>query len=342
VHVLLLGGTRFMGYGLAWRLLAGGHRVTVLNRGRTADPFGDRVERLHGDRTQGEVERLLRGRRFDAAVDFSAYHGRDVAEAVEALALGGTRHYVLISTGQVYLVREGAPRPSRESDYAGKVMAEPESEPDRGEWAYGMGKRAAEDVLQEAWRVSRFPGTVLRLPVVNGERDPTRRLESYLWRLLDGGPVLVPDGGAARLRHVYCNDVVRTLDAMLGREDTFGRAYNVCQEEAPTLRELLDELARLLGARPHLVDVDLPRLAGEGLAPRAVSPFSSRWISHLDPGVARAELGFRPTPLAQALESIVTSFLAHLPAEPPENYQGRAREVALASAILQDGQGGRR
>lgn len=332
VHVLIVGGTRFMGYGLAWRLLAAGRRVTLLNRGRTADPFGTRVERLHGDRTTDDVARLLHGRRFDAAVDFAAYQGRDVAQMVEVLGGGGVGHYVLISTGQVYLVREGAPRPSRESDYAGEVMAAPTDEADRGEWDYGMGKRAAEDVLQEAWRASRFPGTALRLPVVNGERDPTRRLESYLWRLLDGGAVLLPEGGASKLRHVYCNDVVRTLDAILGRDDTFGRAFNVCQDEAPTLRELIEQLAALLGARPRLVEVGAEALAAAGLSPRAVSPFSSRWISHLDPSLARAELGFRATPLAQALESIVTSFLAHLPESPPDNYAGRAREIALADA----------
>src|SRR5262245_34369656 len=198
-----------MGYGLTWRLLAGGHQVSLLNRGRTADPFGARVERLHGDRTSDDdVARLLKGRGFDAVVDFAAYHGRDVAGMVDALA-GRIGHYVLISTGQVYLVRQGAPRPSREQDYAGDVLPAPDGEADRGEWEYGMGKRAAEDELREAWSGSRFPGTALRLPVVNGERDPTRRLESYLWRLLDGGPVLLPDGGASRLRHVYCNDVVQ-------------------------------------------------------------------------------------------------------------------------------------
>jgi nucleoside-diphosphate-sugar epimerase len=332
VHVLVVGGTRFMGYGLTWRLLAGGHRVTLLNRGRTADPFGTRVERLHGDRTTDDVARLLQGRRFDAAVDFAAYHGRDVAGIVDALGAGGVGHYVLISTGQVYLVRTDAPRPSREADYVGPLMAAPEAEADRGEWDYGMGKRTAEDVLQEAWRESRFPGTTLRLPVVNGERDPTRRLESYFWRLLDGGPLLLPEGGASTLRHVYCNDVVHVIDALLGRADTFGRAFNVCQEEAPTLRELIEQLAGLLGARARLVEVSAAQLAAAGLAPRAVSPFSSRWISHLDPSLARAELGFRATPLAQALSSIVASFLAHLPDHPPDNYSGRPREIALAEA----------
>ena len=41
MHVLIIGGTRFVGYGLVWRLLARGDRVTVLNRGTMPDPFGD-------------------------------------------------------------------------------------------------------------------------------------------------------------------------------------------------------------------------------------------------------------------------------------------------------------
>lgn len=321
-----------MGYHLVWRLLAAGERVTLFNRGRTPDPFGSRVERLHGDRTGPDFARLLDGRRFDAAVDFAAYHGRDAATAAETLGLAGVGHYVLISTGQVYLVREGCPRPAREQDYAGPVMAAPADPSDRAEWEYGMGKRAAEDVLHEAGREGRFPATILRLPIVNGERDPTRRLEAYLWRLLDGGPVLLPDGGSSPLRHVYCNDVVRLLASILGRSDTFGRAYNLCQEEAPTLRDLLAQLAGLMGSSPRLVDVLAAQLDAAGLQPRAVSPFSSRWVSHLDPSLARAELGFRATPLRQALESIVTSFLAHLPERPPEGYVSRAREIELGRA----------
>ncbi len=331
MDVLVIGGTRFMGYGLVWRLLAGGHQVTVLNRGLTPDPFGERVQRLHGDRTTSGVARLLEGRRFDAAVDMTAYQGRDVADVVAALGEGGVGHYVLISTGQVYLVRADCPRPAREDDYAGPVIAAPEAAADRSEWDYGMGKRAAEDVLHEAWSARRFPGTVLRLPVVNGERDPTRRLESYLWRLLDGGPLLVPAGTvAAPLRHVYARDVVRTIDGLLGRADTFGRAYNLCQEEAPALPELLRLLAGVMGAPARVVEVPAPEIEAAGLTPRGVSPFSSRWISYIDPARAKVELGFRATPLPQAMESIVASFLAHLPEAAPESYAHRARERALA------------
>jgi hypothetical protein len=44
--------------------------------------------------------------------------------------------------------------------------------------------------------------------MVNGERDHFRRLERYLFRMLDGGPVLLPDGGERPTRHVYSGSVV--------------------------------------------------------------------------------------------------------------------------------------
>jgi nucleoside-diphosphate-sugar epimerase len=139
----------------------------------------------------------------------------------------------------------------------------------------------------------------------------------------------------AVLRHVYCHDVVRVVESVLTGDDVMGQAYNICQQEAPTLLELVTLLAELMGARPCLVEVSAEQLAGASLAPRAVSPFSSRWISHIDPTRAMAELDFRPTPLRQAMASIVASFLAHLPASPPETYATRPRETALARAVLE-------
>jgi nucleoside-diphosphate-sugar epimerase len=124
---------------------------------------------------------------------------------------------------------------------------------------------------------------------------------------------------------------VRAIASLLGRPETFGRAYNLCQDEAPTLPELLGMLAGILGARLSLVEVPPREMEEAGLSVRGVSPFSSRWISYIDPGRARDELGFRATPLREALSSIAASFLAHLPERPPESYDARPRERALAA-----------
>jgi nucleoside-diphosphate-sugar epimerase len=303
--------------------------VTLFNRGTLPDAFGDRVERLRGDRTTADFDRLLAGRSFDAAVDFAAFDGADGRRAAEVLS-GRVGHYVVISTGQVYLVREGCPRPARESDYDGPVMPEPADAYERGQWDYGVKKRALEDALAGAWEKDAFPATRLRIPMVNGERDHFRRLERYLWRMLDGGPVLLPGGGDLATRHVYSASVVRAILAMLGRPETFGQAYNLAQDETPTLRELLTLVAGRLGAPARLVDVLAERVRSVGLDPLLLSPFSGSWMSFLEPGRAKAELGFRHEPLGSYLDKIVTSFLAHPPAEAPPGYDGRRRELELA------------
>ncbi|HEX9187070.1 MAG TPA: NAD-dependent epimerase/dehydratase family protein, partial [Vicinamibacteria bacterium] len=309
MKVLVVGGTRFLGHELAWRLLAAGHDVTLFNRGTLVDAFGDRVERLRGDRTTADFERLLAARSFDAAVDFAAYDGEDGRRAAEVLS-GRVGHWVVISTGQVYLVREGCPRPAREADYDGPLMPEPALPDDKGQWDYGVKKRALEDALAAAWAKDRFPSTRLRIPMVNGERDHFRRLDRYLWRMLDGGPILLPGGGAGTTRHVYSGSVVKAILALLGRAETFGEAYNLAQDETPTLRELLALVAERLGSSPPFVDVPGETIRAAGLDPLLLSPFSGTWMSFLDPARARAELGFRHEPLGSYLDKIVTTFLA--------------------------------
>jgi nucleoside-diphosphate-sugar epimerase len=332
MHVLIVGGNRFMGHGLTWRLLAGSHQVTHFNRGTLQDPFGARIERLHGDRTTRDFRDRLAGRRFDAVVDFAAFKGSDARDSVEVLQ-GNVAHYILISTGQVYLVRRDCPWPAAERDYDGPLLPRPKESADVTEWEYGVGKRDCEDVLLEAWEKQRFPATRLRIPMVDGERDHQRRLEAYLWRLLDGGPLLVPAGDNRPVRHVYSGAVVSAIVALLGRESSFGRAYNLSQDETPTLPELIGLLAGLLGAPARVRPVPLEALAAAGLELRAVSPFSSRWMSCLDPSLAKAELGFRHEPLAEYLGRIVASFLAHPPAAPPQSYARRHEELALLEKL---------
>jgi nucleoside-diphosphate-sugar epimerase len=332
--VLVIGGTRFMGYRLVWQLLLAGHRVTILNRGRTPDPFGERVERIHVDRTTPAFGQALAGRRFDAAVDFAAFTGDDAHGVLAALGDGRVGQYIVISTGQVYLVREGCPIPSRESDYPGAVMAGPPTPADEGDWRYGVGKREVEDVLAEAWARDGFPSTRLRIPVVNGERDRSGRLESYLWRLLDGGPILLPDGGMQHVRQIYSGAVARTIVAdVLGNEVALGKAYNLCQDEIPSVAELVLLLAEILGADLEIVPIGEDELAAAGLTMTEIFPFTGRWNSILDPSLAKLELGFWHEPLETYLERIAASFLAHLPPEMPRFNAHRAEELALAGRV---------
>jgi nucleoside-diphosphate-sugar epimerase len=327
MHVLLIGGTRFVGHYLALRLVAQGRRVTVLNRGVTPDALGPRVERLRADRGNDTFDSALAGRRFDAVVDFAAYRPEEVERAVRVLR-GKTKHYVFISTGQVYLVKEACPRPARESDFDGPLAKRPEEPEVLEEWTYGVFKRGCEEVLA---RETDFPSTRVRIPMVNGERDYYRRLESYLWRLLDGGPLLVPDGGPEVCRHVYGLDVADFLASVLGDGRVLGRAFNLAQWEAPHLADLLGLLSEALGAPDRRVPLPAEALAKAGLRIREVSPYSTSWMSYLDPSLARNVLGFRSTSLTEMLDRVVGAFLTSPRPDPPPGYEHRAAERTLGS-----------
>lgn len=334
MKVLVIGGNRFMGYLLVWRLVAGGHSVTVMNRGSRGDVFagaeavGKAVEVVVGDR-KTELGKV-RGE-WDAVVDFVCFDGGDARGAVEVLG-GKCGHYLMVSTGQVYLVREGGiVAPYRESDYEGAVMAGPPTEGDRDSWVYGTGKREAEDVLAAAG--DKLASTRIRVPMVNGPLDNLRRIEGYLWRILDGGPVLLPLAGRV-CRHVYAWDVARFISEHVGDARLFGRGINLSQVEEPTLWDLVGMMGDRLGRREvWRVRAEAEELGGAGLVLRDVSPFSGRWMSRLDDSVAVGEFGYRATGLGTQLDVIVESFLSHMPKDRPGGYGGRAREVELGRRL---------
>lgn len=336
-RTLVIGGTRNIGPALVDALLAAGDTVTVLNRGVTPDDLPAAVERLRADRSDAEalgraLGRAPGGRDFDLVVDTTLYTGPD-ARLVAELLDGRAGHYVWLSTGQVYLVREGIARPFREADYAGPVMPEPPRDgPDHADWTYGVEKRAAEDALAEAWAARRFPATSLRLPMINSERDHYQRLFNYLARLDDGGPILVPDRPAYALRHVYGGDVVRAVLRVAATGWGRGDAVNVSQDETLSLDDFLALLGRIAGREVRTVRVPREALEARGLLP-ACSPFSGRWMSELDNRRSREELGLAYTPLAVYLERLVAHHRARDPRERPAGYARRAEELALAKEL---------
>ncbi len=333
MNTLVIGGTRNLGPLLVDALLARNDQVTILHRGQTPAPFGGDVERLHADRGNSEqLAAVLEGRSFDLVVDMTLYTGAD-AEVIARLLAGRARRYIMISTGQVYLVRTGVQRPFREEHYDGPTMSEPAPERsyDHENWLYGVDKRKAEDVLFAAHRTAGFPASVLRLPMVNSERDHYDRLLGYLTRLWDGGPIVVPERQQSGLRHVYGRDAIRAILRVADCPASVGRAYNISQDETVALGVFLALLAELVGARLQIVRVPRATLEAQGLLP-GCSPFSGLWMSELDNERSKSELGFVYTPLRTYLERLVAHFSA-VPRRIPLGYEKRRTEIQLASSV---------
>ncbi len=300
----------------------------MLNRGVTPDSLPQDVERLRADRTDPRALAVaLKQHDWEAVVDLACYSGAEAAAAVDLLR-GRTGRYVFIGTGQVYLVRTEVRRPSREGDYAGPLLPEPPAGTrDHDNWRYGIGKREAEDVLAEAWSRSRFPYTSLRLPMVHSPRDHYGRIHNYLLRLLDGGPILLPQGGDLSVQHVLGDDVVRLICCLLGTEAGVGEAFNLAQPDILTVEGALGVMAEAAGVPLRVHRVSRSTLDAEGLLP-ACSPFSDPWMSALDPSRAAAVLGFQGTPMREYLPRLVEHY-ARSALPPPAGYSQRDRELAL-------------
>ncbi len=328
-RVLIIGGTRNMGFYLSQRLAQAGSDLTLLNRGITKDELPLSIHRLHADRSDHkQMRRALLAKSFDVVIDFVMYRG-DEARTVLELFRDNVEHYIFLSTGQVYLVREGLQRPFREEDYNGRTMPAPKKNSYAyEEWRYGIDKRDVEDQLIAAWEQHRFPATILRLPMVNSARDPYNRLFNYYLRLRDGGVILVPETPNYALNHVYALDVVDIIEQLIETGQGRGRAYNIAQDERVSHAEFLAILAEIMGTKAHSHLAKRSELVAGGFMPDC-SPFSERWMSDLDNSRSKAELGVRYTPLRDYLREIVAYFDTHAIA-PPLTYRRRQAELNFA------------
>ncbi len=332
MRVLILGGSGLLGAPAARAFAARGHDVDVLTRGTRPLPAG--VHALVAERADaGALNAALGGRHYDVALDLLAYDDADVERlfAVPGLRLG---RYLVISSGQVYLVARERRPPFREPDAELPPMPEPPAGTrDHRNWVYGVGKRAVERSTRACSARHGVEATVLRLPVVQGAHDGSRRLWAYLQRLLDGGPLLLPAGGEHPVRFVWAEDVARAAVALAEGAPARADAYNLAMHDEPTLRALLERAAAELGVMPRFVPCTWADLDAAALA-HTLSPYSGPWCSRPDPALAAAEWGFEGTPSAGWLPPVVRAHLAE--AEPRvahADYDRRPAELELAARL---------
>lgn len=174
-NILVLGGTRFFGQKLVELLLEEGHHVTIVTRGKSGNPFGNRVEHITVDRrNRKEFAEKIDGRTFDIVYDNICYSPNE-AHAFCDVFNGKIGKLIFTSTLSVY-------------DVDGNVKREEDFDPyhyelqmgDRSDFSYGEGKRQAEAVF---YKYADFPVVSVRIPIVMGEDDYTRRLHFHVERI---------------------------------------------------------------------------------------------------------------------------------------------------------------
>lgn len=242
MNALVLGGTQFVGRALARELVARGHEVTLLTRGRLPVDYAGVRRHVRADRRDATGLAPLSSERFDAVFDVSAYTADDVRPVLDALRLDEGSSYVLVSSGAVYA-------PSDEP------LAEDAPRGESAVWgSYGAGKLEAENLLIGEQRRCGFSLSIVRPAYIYGPGNNLYR-EAYLFdRLVQGGVVPMPEGGACT-QFAFIEDVVDQLIAMAQRAGGGAEAFNCAHPDLVDWRTLVEAAAAAVGVEPRCKEV---------------------------------------------------------------------------------------
>ena len=244
---LVLGGSVFVGKHTVEALLAGGHEVAVLNRGRTPTDLPDEVERLVADRTDlAQMRQVLEGRDWDALFDVSGFvmaaGGSDI-EGLLGLLEGHVGHYVYVSSIMAY-----------DQSLVG-VFPWTEDLPTNPDGASGYGgfKALAEAAMLARHADSGFPGTVVRPAAIYGPDNNIFDMELPLFlRLLEHRPIIVPHGGLIVGSYGHVDDLCQAMVGLVGNEAAMGQVFNISGDSV-TVNRYIEVLAEVVGEAPDVV-----------------------------------------------------------------------------------------
>ena len=341
MHILIIGGTRFIGPYVVRRLVVARHRVTLFNRGQTACENPDGVEVIKGDRADlihdgrlSELADRLRAAEPEVVLDMIPIKEQDARDLL-AVFDGVARRVVAVSSQDVYRnygrfieIESGPPDPvplTEDSPLRGKLYPYRDSAGGPEDRMYHYDKIPVERAyLSEP----KLPGTILRYPMVYGPGDYQHRLYGYLKRMDDDRPSILLDRGMAAWRWTrgYVEDIASATVQAIVDDRAAGRVYNLGERDSPCEADWVRVVAGVVGWDGRVVAV-----AGEKL-PESMR-VSGRTECHIvtDTSRIREELGFVETvPRDEGLRRTIAWERANPPSGGAGEFDYGAEDAVLA------------
>jgi nucleoside-diphosphate-sugar epimerase len=322
VHILILGGTWFLGRVLTEGALHRGHEVTTFNRGRAGVDMPG-VEVVRGDRERpADLARLVSGRSWDAVIDTSGFVPTVVRQSARALADHAER-YAFLSTVSVY--EDWPQQPVTETSSVRSGRVDEEAGPDAASAAgYGRLKHGCELAVVESFPTGAL---LLRPGVLLGPYENVGRLPWWLTRIARGGQVLAPGPADRPIQPIDARDVSGFLLDRLEAGDA--NLFNLAApQEHATLGSLLNACIQATGSDAELVWVDPDFLLVHGVGQWTELPlwrtYPGTWA--VDTGRAEA-VGLRCRPIADTVRD--TWAWLHAGGQPIGGEEGRWDEHGI-------------
>jgi len=251
MKILFIGGTGNISSTLSRQLVAEGHDLHLVNRGKSSkSPLPKGVKVISHDVHSGRAPDALRGARYDVVVDWIAFTPadveRDIAWFSGAPDAAATGQYIFISSASAYQKPPSHPVITESTPLANPY------------WEYSRNKIACEEALMRAYRTSGFPMTIVRpshtydtiVPVAVSKSDFT-----IIDRIRRGLPVIIHGEGTSLWTLTHADDFARAFIGLCGNLRAIGHAFHITSDEWLTWDQILRLVGRAAGAEPNLVHV---------------------------------------------------------------------------------------
>jgi len=231
MRALVLGGTGFFGRDLVQTLLDQGTDVTVLSRGKTGASLPNTVTHVALDRRDpkslASLRESLPAVEWDVVYDQIGFTPADASSLLSAIKDRAGR-LIFTSTASVYT--GGSDIVEADFDFTNVDQSY------SGEHDYQIGKRGAEHVY---FRDADCPVTAVRLPIVLGALDPTRRLAFHVERVAKSEDIYFPNP-SIRMSFILASDAGKFLAWLSDPRFGIDGAVNAASADPIALDRLVD------------------------------------------------------------------------------------------------------
>lgn len=233
LSILYIGGTGQISLPCVQASVAAGHKVAVLNRGKTSIDLPAGVETIVGEVGPADGYANLQGRSFDVVCQYRAFLAEQVQRDIDTFG-GKTGQYVFISSASAYQ------KPARHYIITERTPLE------NPYWQYSRDKIACETLLRGQ---SKLPWTIVRpshtvrtgMPIQLGNADVALR------RMIAGKPVVVAGDGMSLWTLTRCVDYAVPFVRLLGNSRALNDDFQITSDRAFTWNQIHDAIGRAFG-----------------------------------------------------------------------------------------------
>lgn len=266
---LITGGAGFIGSELVRQVARAGMRVTIVDNlvngkaENVSEVLGDKVQLHVTDvRDREKMPKLLEG--VDVVFHLAclgvrhSIHSPEENHAVNATATldllresraAGVKRFVYVSSSEIYGTAKHVPMTEEHPPWPMTV--------------YGGSKLAGECYTRAYHRTYDYPTVVIRPfnaygPRSHHEGDSGEVIPKFLLRALAGRPLIVFGDGKQTRDFTYVADTARGILEVGTSAKAVGETFNLGTGKEITIRELADEVTRLVGVDTK-IESDIPR-----------------------------------------------------------------------------------